>query len=586
MARGERHPRGRLAWHGGCEPWSFVLRTIPTGALGLALIALLASGCCCSGDCPEDECRTDRDCLDDGVFCNGTPRCESPFFGGRRECVAPLPPVCSWGLWCDETSRLCVSCSERPDHPDCLEPPDAGADGRVSLVCAPDVPGRSAGSACVRFACDDSVCHEGVTASYPTTRPDGTPGRDLPIALFPNGGSCGDPCNANLLTDVCGECGECVDTFSAGNIRLAIYFLTPLEAPDFGVCRAACTPSMTGTGCDRPGYTCDLETATCTGACLSDVQCEIRYEDLDGDGFRELVDHGAGSGAYCDAVTGRCRTRGTRGARPGDPCGVDADCMDDGVCLRGEGFPEGYCTRLGCRYEGFGCGPGSTCDIRNLGTDTSGCLASCTVGAEDGTAGVRGTVSGGNPGCAPGSRCSWNGVSEPTDVENGSCLPGAYNDLPGPNLGAPCTRDAECYSPFGYGVCLFNQFHALAGGICSVHSCSTFIGESGEVVDGLLPGVEIETPICDSSAGELCVNFAGRRDAPLTYCVVPCERASECAPGYSCSEVLGGGYHLCWPTCSEDAECRAGARCESTEGDACTPGLTRCYCSDRTPRAP
>ena len=113
-----------------------MIRTISMSVFGLALIGLLASGCCCSGDCSEDECRSDVDCPDDGVFCNGAPRCDSTFFGGRRECVASLPPVCSFGLFCDEAARLCVSCTERPDHPDCFEPPDSG---RPPPVCAPDV---------------------------------------------------------------------------------------------------------------------------------------------------------------------------------------------------------------------------------------------------------------------------------------------------------------------------------------------------------------------------------------------------------------------------------------------------------------
>jgi len=561
-----------------------MMRSISTGAFAVLGLALVASGCCCSGDCPgDDECVSDRDCPDDGVFCNGAPRCQVTFFGGAGECVAPPLPFCSVGLFCDEARALCVSCVETPDHPDCVEPPDGGP----PLMCAPEVRGRSAGSECDRFRCDSFArCNEEISTSFPSVRIDGSAGRNIPILLFPNGGSCGDPCNANLRTDVCGECGECVDSFNAGNIRLPIYFLTTtLEGPDLGVCRAPCTPSATATGCSRSGYTCDLETATCTEACVSDTQCQISYEDLDGDGLRELVDHGEGSGAYCDSVTGRCRTRGIAGVMPGDPCTEDGECMEDGVCLRGPDYPDGYCTRLGCRHGAFECPSGSTCDVRNLGTDTSGCLESCTVGAEDGTPAVMGSSAGGSPGCARGSRCSWDGVSEGTDLENGSCLPGLYDDVASPNIGAPCRSDRECHSPFGYGTCLFDEFTMVDSGICSVHSCATFVGESGEVVDGLLPGVEIETPICDSAAGQLCVNFAARVDAPFTYCVEPCEDASECAPGYACSEVLGGGYRTCWPSCSDGSECRAGARCETEAGDACA-GLDRCYCSDRTPRTP
>ena len=116
--------------------------------------------------------------------------------------------------------------------------------------------------------------------------------------------------------------------------------------------------------------------------------------------------------------------------------------------------------------------------------------------------------------------------------------------------------------------------------MCTVQSCATFLDGAGNQVDGLLPGVTIGSPICDSTAGDVCVNLGGRRGSPETYCLKQCNAPSDCAPGRACAEVAAGST-FCWPNCYGDADCHAGARCLTQTGAPCMPGTSSgCLCSD------
>ncbi len=515
----------------------------------VAVLAAALSGCHCERP-PRTTCETDADC-DDGLFCSGPPVCSRGLGGNtcRHE------PPCAAGERCDEATRSCAP----------------ARDG--SLSCEE----RAPGNACTTSAsCGLTVCQpELLEYDWSSVQRDGSLGRPLPSRPLP-GGLCGETCDAWRLNDQCAPCAVCNGDTLSGSIRVPLYYFSSVYTGNqTGICRQRCSPSRDATGCDRPGYTCDLSTLTCMEACVDDRQCQMTLEDLDGDGNTEVVDRGASFPAYCDAVTGRCRLRGTPGAQVGDACTRDDQCPDDGVCLWA-GDPEGgICSRYGCTAPGFECGSGEVCDVHNAGAE-SACLVGCEVGAEDGTAAMLGS-GGGHPQCGAGRACVWNGAAEPGDPLTGSCVPGEYNDAATPNIGAPCTSASDCYSPFGYGVCLFAA--ELGTGICTVQSCATFLDESGAQQDGLLPGVSIESPICDGERGETCINLGGRRGSPETYCLSRCESASDCAGGNACAEVIAG-TRFCWPYCYEDGECSGGAACLTEAGEPCSSGAT-CVCSNR-----
>jgi hypothetical protein len=551
--------------HEDCSHSTYVLSVAQRLATCSLFVFLFAAGCDCRGLGPE--CRNDTDC-DDGLsctvdFCSRT---------GRRGTCENTPVLCPTFEVCDEASGGCVPCSGSSCFPD-GGPPDAG------LRCEELVSGASCSGP---RACGSSECQEAMVVDWASSvRPDGTPGRSFPMSMFP-GGYCSVRCDARRLNDECGDCADCNGDLLAGYARLPLYYAAPTYETSDGVCRETCTPTPTGRGCARDGYTCDPETSTCMEACVDDRQCQIVFGDFMGDGSYRFLDRGEGHPAYCDRTTGRCRTRGTPGTSVGDVCTDESDCPDDAICLLRPGRTEGVCTIPGCRAPGFECEPPAVCDERNLGAESSGCLLPCRVGAEDGTPAMRGSRTGGNPDCGPGLACSWNGVAEAGDALTGSCVPGVYTDRATPNVGAPCTTNDDCDSPFGYGECIFSSLVSTIGsGICTVRHCGTFLGASGEPTDGLLPGVEIAAPICDASRGEVCMNLGSDRFPAQTYCLESCEDGRDCAPGYACAQLLGGGARFCWPYCFEDRDCGPDADCEGAAGSVC-PIDSVCFCSDRT----
>ncbi len=546
------------------------MRFVSKLAFGLlaAGLGLAFTGCRC-GVPPTDGCVSDDDCIDFGVYCEGASICAIDPFTGAGRCSSEGSP-CRPGEVCDERARSCFTCAERPDALECRDgglPPDGG------LACAE----RSPGTACFsEGVCGSSECQLEDSFEWSSTvRADGSPGRPLPITVFP-GGYCSAGCTATRLNDECSPCAACSGDTLVGGLRLPLsYGSARYEATD-GVCRELCAPSADRSGCSREGYTCDLETSTCMEACVDDRQCQITLADVDGDGTQEIFDRGPDHPAYCDRTTGRCRMRGRPGARIGDPCREDRECTDDGVCLFATPTRAGICSRYGCRAEGFECPAGSECDVRSVGWRRSACLPTCRIGLEDGTRAMLG-AGGGSPDCAPGQACIWNGVSEGADAA-GSCVPAEYNGVRRSNVGAACREDGDCWSPFGYGLCLFRQ-SGLDTGICSVQSCATFLGPDDEPTEGLLPGVMIGSPICDPARNELCMSLGSRAQAPETYCLLRCSGAADCPARFACPELLAGGNNFCWPTCFDSSECRPGASCEGPSGEACAPEDAVCLCS-------
>jgi hypothetical protein len=554
-------------------------------------------------DCSEDAfgclVETRTDCSDEEFgFCDADadpPVCD---VGTEDPCegVDECPAI---GSVCD--ANTLVACAidgfgcQVETRTDCTA--SGGTCGAVdgSSACIPpdpecDIsrPGRTIGSACSRGACLDSMmCFPETSAAtvlVDAVNPDGTPAPSLSGELWPSDGECSVSCNLDEPGDVCGDCATC-SGIQIGAIGF-IVDVGPAGEP-LGLCRSNCTPTTTDNSSCRDGYACNLSSATCQEACTSDIQCRYAVADVDDDGDGDIVYLGASHPASCNLTTGRCTTEGTPGAGAGDPCDEDTDCEDDGVCLVSEDLPDGYCTRLGCNYPGFECAADEGCDVRSLGT--AACLVPCTVGAEA-EADRLGTTGHGDE-CAEGMACTWNGLGGPTDANNGSCLPGNYNAVVTPNVGGACQTSADCYSPYGYGRCLWGTDDGalsaigdeVGSGVCVISHCATFMDAGGLTVEGVLPGVETTTRVCAGAAvGELCVNF-GDAAAPFTMCVQSCDAASDCAPGYACAAALAGGDEICWPNCTASSECRAGSTCEDAAGGTCSPLTEACFCSDRVP---
>lgn len=372
------------------------------------------------------------------------------------------------------------------------------------------------------------------------------------MRAFP-GGMCGNGCDPDA-PDSCGSCGTCNPTVLAGRVRYLI------DETGLGVCRADCIPTRTDRGgCVRTDYACDVQSGTCMEACIDDTQC--RYVAT-GTG----VAYDASSTAFCNTATGRCSVAGLATARAGDPCANDAECMDDGVCLGGAW--SGYCASLGCAWPDLACRTGEICD--HVRYPSGVCLDACSVGAEP--VADRLGAGGHGSGCAAGFSCAWDGASAIADDPNGSCIPGEYNAITTSNVGAPCTADSECYSPFGYGRCMFLGADDVPSGICTIDQC--YAASTGE--RGILPGI-VATGVCDG-ASELCVDIAAGGPA-RTVCLETCVSADSCAPGYACAGVLAGvPDRVCWPNCDATDECRAGEACLAEAGGACGPGEL-CSCT-------
>ncbi len=531
----------------------------------LSLALLLSAGCTCER---PRRCVSADDCPVDDSFCAGEPVCLfDPTSSTTGVCGTRGSP-CPGDTFCVEETRSCVPCAEDPTRPACQ---DAGAPPPVTCE------ERNPGIACDSFGgCGAaSECHMERPNELPTFLPGGGGlGRPLEMTFFPDG-VCASRCNANARNDMCGDCARCVGDVLAGSARIPLVSLGGDYEGGDGICRERCTPSSSGTGCERPGYTCDLETSTCMAGCVSDQDCQITLLDDDGNGFTELIDRGAGFPAFCDPMTLRCRTRGAPGARIGDRCRGDEDCPADGRCLFNEGGELGVCGQPGCRAAGFECPAGTVCDVRNIdGGERSACLVACEVGAEEGTPAALGP-GGGHPSCGPGLACVFNGTAEGPGPASGSCVPGEYNTVAAPNVGARCDADAQCFSPFGYGACDGGFPTGGVQGQCTVRHCAVFLDEAGEETEGILPAVGLDAPVCDPSRGEECV-ANGRGTA--TRCLRVCGSAADCPADSACVEVITGRTY-CWPFCLSGVDCAPGRRCVGVGSDRVCNGENRELCT-------
>jgi hypothetical protein len=308
---------------------------------------------------------------------------------------------------------------------------------------------------------------------------------------------------------------------------------------------------------------CHYDYEACVEGCQSDEECRLQLVDGDGNGLPDALAYDDDSLAFCDPESSRCKHSGGGSAATGDACERLDDCEADGLCIQplqtfaGLRFPGGTCTKLGCNIEGRECvGDGATCSrLRSwspgLVTDYA-CLTGCTVGAEPAEDQLG--ADGHGEGCRPGYRCHYNGGA---GAQSGVCVGGNYNAVTDNNVGAACESEADCYSPFGLGSCVFLQIADVAAeiGSCSLRDCNA-------------PGLPED--LC--GAGNECIGLNG----DVSFCVKNCTKTDECPEGYACSDDDGnpGTPRICYPACFADAECRDGEVCEPSP-----MGAGRCVAS-------
>lgn len=181
----------------------------------------------------------------------------------------------------------------------------------------------------------------------------------------------------------------------------------------------------------------------------------------------------------------------------GRACTRDRQCAG-GTCLLGEAFTGGYCTLRGCRAERQCDRPEGRC------LEAAGeifCAAPCLAGDRC-RAGYQCTTSGGERVCVP--------VEIEDDREDGE----------------PCTRDAQCRG----GTCLAAP--GWPDGHCTTTQCNELSG-------------------CANHRGgdNRCISLAVLGpDEPR--CLRPCERYSDCRPGYACDH-LDSSNAFCVPDFAE-----------------------------------
>lgn len=401
---------------------------------------------------------------------------------------------------------------------------------------------------------------------------------------------------SNLGTEAQGGCTEDEDcgTTRMGEPncgRCLTVDFDPSSGNPIRSCFKRCVPSNVDNGGCRAGYRCDFGLQVCVPGCSADEECRVYREDTNGNGeidrYNPILNRDGdrlvfeeGTDAFCSPDTWFCKQSGNPDATAGDPCDRNGVCMQDGECLTeiatdGE-FPGGYCTRLGCDVPGRGCDDtDEVCQSRGFG-DTPACLRRCTVGAEADLPQKLGETGSGS-GCRETYACKWNGRLSPSN-DVGGCLPGNYNGIAEPNLGANCGAavgdyravDASCYSPFGVGEC--------SGRVLRLDS-NTDPDQVGRtwwttcsIADCRADGIDDEC----STAGGVCVEFAGGEPSN-SRCLQPCETQADCAsPALACNTGLtGDGQGVCWWSCRDrrgrrqDEYCQTGWEC--TRSSVCFP---------------
>jgi hypothetical protein len=250
----------------------------------------------------------------------------------------------------------------------------------------------------------------------------------------------------------------------------------------------------------------------------------------------------------CDPRTGDCISGRTATAHVDDPCTTDADCRPPrGTCS----MSQHRCIESDCDRGGAdACPTGETCTATSLSETADSlyytCARSCVIGVDAlgpnaGGACVNGQICvphDADPGgMATSDFCSW--------TDNGFV---AGN--PSAHVGDACVHDADCPSPFGYGVCTAGQ--------CALRYCATSAfagrpdpcGPNARCVSGMSP---------QASTRELATAFRAGT------CLRTCSPTGGCPSGMICQAA--GNY--CQRDCRIDPSvCPATVHC-GTDG-TCT----------------
>ncbi len=426
----------------------------------------------------------------------------------------------------------------------------------------------SIGSACADGSCADLTCLEAASARVTLVASDSSESVATDLDSFP-GSLCTTECT--LGGDECGACAACVGERTLGQLIVPYEFIDQ-GSPDVpnATCRPRCIPSPTGRGDCREGFTCSPEVSACVEACQSDAECKI----VDGlaansEGKLDRFLYNPSSNGVCSETTGRCTFVGNNeDAVAGDTCDENADCGTDGFCdtrVR----PEGYCLTLHCALDQFECsGAGETCMLRFPDSPTGLCLKGCVVGAEDPD--KRFGPGGSGVGCPPNFSCIWDGAERPRNGLDGVCWIGNYNRVTEPNIGARCTSNTECWSPFGYGEC-FGWKPDVPGsfGVCSTANC-----ENDEFGEGILPRFYNQS-VCPVADGNACL--VASSDPLRKNCFRPCAEPGDCDAGLACNRQAFD-TPVCFFACHEDIDCNDGRVCRAPAGESDCTERNDCTC--------